>query len=59
LELNVNEINIENEIVRTLKNECLKIKNNRAKDNEENTQIKLQKMHFQRKIWRGHNKNAL
>ncbi len=59
MELNVNEINIEKKIVGTLENEHLKIKNSKPNDNEENMQIKFQKLQFQRKIWRRHNKNAL
>jgi hypothetical protein len=49
MELNVNEINIENEIVRTLENEHLKIKNSRAKDNEEKMQIKFKICIFKEK----------
>jgi hypothetical protein len=47
IELNVNEMNIEEEIVRTLeKNESLQTKNSKAGDNEKRIQINLQKIAF-------------
>jgi hypothetical protein len=47
IELNVNEMNIEEEIVRTLEqNESLQTKNSKAGDNEKRIQINLQKIAF-------------
>lgn len=47
IELNVNEMNIEEEIVRTLEqNESLQTKNSKAWDNEKRIQINLQKFAF-------------
>jgi hypothetical protein len=36
----------------------LQTKNNRARNLEEQMEIKLQQLHIQRKMWRGHNRNA-
>jgi hypothetical protein len=50
IELNVNEMNIKEQIVRTLEqNESLQTKNSKAQDNEKRIQINLPKMAFSKK----------
>lgn len=60
IELNVIQMNIEKEIVRTLEqNESLQSKNSKTRDNEKRIQINLQKLHPPRKIWKRCNRNSL
>jgi hypothetical protein len=57
-ETNENEMYIEEHVER-IKSGNVQIENSRVEKNGEQNKIKLQKLHVQRKIWRGHNRNSL
>jgi hypothetical protein len=57
MEQNVNEMNTKKEIVGIFsKKWSLQTKHGRVKDNEKKMQFFFQKLCFQRKIWKRHNK---